>query len=162
MKKAIYTGLALVLLAGTASAGQDFYDVTITNVTRGQSFTPIAVVTHKEQISLFSPGAPAINEIATMAESGNLAPLVELAGSLPDLVGPIGASEGLLAPGATTTIRVARDKDFDKISLVAMMIPKVAWLKPCVSSINRAFGRISPPSQAKRERPIPAISQIID
>lgn len=123
MKKALCTGLALALLAGAASAADEFYDVTITNVTRGQSFTPIAVVTHKRQISLFAPGAPAIGEIATMAESGNLAPLVELAGSLPHLVGPIGASDGLLEPGATTTIRVVRDKDFDKISLVAMMIP---------------------------------------
>lgn len=123
IKRAICTGLALIILNGAAIAGDDFYDVTITNVTRGQSFTPIAVVTHKAEISLFTPGAPAIAEIAVMAESGNLAPLLSLAAGLSDLVGPVAASEGLLAPGATTTIRVLRDKKFDHISVVAMLIP---------------------------------------
>ena len=115
--------LAFLSLATAAQAGDKFYDVTITNVTRAQTFTPIAVVTHKEDISLFAPGAPAISEIATVAESGDLGPLIALAASLPDLVGPVAASDGLLGPGETTTVRVLRDSKFDQISLVAMLIP---------------------------------------
>jgi len=123
IKRVFYGGLMLAMLAGAAEAGDKFYDVTITNVTRGQSFTPIAVVTHTDEIGLFAPGAPAIPEIAEVAESGNLAPLVALAASLPDLVGPVAASDGLLGPGETTTVRVAREGGFDQISLVAMLIP---------------------------------------
>lgn len=123
IKKAILTGMALAILSIAAHADDDFYDVTITNITRGQSFTPIAVVTHKPRISLFTPGAPAISEIATMAESGDLGPLLTLAAGLPGLVGPVAASDGLLEPGATTTIRVRRDNRFRRISVVAMLIP---------------------------------------
>ena len=121
--RALLGGLALALVAGAANAGEKFYDVTITNVTRGQTFTPIAVVTHTDEISLFTPGSPAIAEIATVAESGDLTPLLSLAAGLPDLVGPVAASDGLLGPGETTTIRVMRDNRFDRISLVAMLIP---------------------------------------
>ncbi|MBT8132801.1 MAG: spondin domain-containing protein [Gammaproteobacteria bacterium] len=113
----------VTVFSAPASAGDKFYEVTITNTTRGQSFTPIAVVTHTDEISLFTPGAPAIPEIAELAESGNLAPLVSLAASLPHLVGPVAASNGLLAPGETTTVRVLRDKDFKYISVLAMLIP---------------------------------------
>ncbi|MDH3588134.1 MAG: spondin domain-containing protein [Gammaproteobacteria bacterium] len=122
-KQALLAGLVLATLAGAVNAGDKFYDVTITNMTRGQSFTPIAVVTHTDEISLFTPGAPAIAEIVDVAESGNVAPLASLAASLPELVGPVATSEGLLGPGETTTIRVGREGRFDQISFVAMLIP---------------------------------------
>ena len=47
----------------------------ITNVTRGQQFTPILAATHTPSVSLFQLGQPASSELATLAEEGNVAPL---------------------------------------------------------------------------------------
>ena len=54
---------ALFLLASTAvSADGGYnrkYEVTITNLTPGQSFTPQLVATHSRKVSLFELGQPA-------------------------------------------------------------------------------------------------------
>ncbi len=35
--------------------GNPSYEVIVTNMTRGQTFTPILVITHKEGVKLFTP-----------------------------------------------------------------------------------------------------------
>lgn len=52
-----FAALTLALFAGTAIAQVD-YDVTITNVTPGQTFTPQLVVTHPGNAVLFRLGEP--------------------------------------------------------------------------------------------------------
>ncbi|MGH8284414.1 MAG: spondin domain-containing protein, partial [Steroidobacteraceae bacterium] len=42
------------------------YEVTITNITPGETFTPILVATHSGRIALFSLGEPASNELAIL------------------------------------------------------------------------------------------------
>ena len=75
------TILALLLLAlTTAVASADapaVYEVTITNLTTGQPFTPPAVVTHRQAVDLFNVGDPASEGIKEIAENGNLAPLLD-------------------------------------------------------------------------------------
>ena len=58
------TALAHPALAQSAK----LFDVTITNVTRAQSFTPFLVTTHAPEISLFLAGAPASPELEILAE----------------------------------------------------------------------------------------------
>jgi hypothetical protein len=43
----------------TFAQGGPQYEVTITNLTRGQQFTPILVATHREGVALFDVGTPA-------------------------------------------------------------------------------------------------------
>ncbi len=98
------------------------YAVTITNLTRGQSFTPILVINHQQKISLFTAGSPASEELAALAESGNIAPLKTVLDESP-AVNATAASEGLLNPGQSTTVTVRAKRNFRRISLAAMLIP---------------------------------------
>ena len=59
------------------------YKVNITNLTPGQSFTPILAATHSSAASIFLPGTPASSELGTLAEEGNVAPLTSLLNSMP-------------------------------------------------------------------------------
>jgi hypothetical protein len=84
------------------------YEVTITNITKGQTFTPSLVVTHKSDIRLFTTGEPALDELATLAEAGNTAPLQALLDSVPNLVADTNTSAGLLGPGESVVVRRVR------------------------------------------------------
>jgi hypothetical protein len=98
------------------------YKVSVTNITSGQTFTPILVLTHKKGVKLFTPGSPASAELAMLAEGGDTAPL-SMRMSMNPNVGDIMTSDGLLGPGETTTVIIPRSGSFHYISLAAMMLP---------------------------------------
>jgi hypothetical protein len=117
--------LLVTLLAAASALASDIeyvHKVTITNVTRGQTFTPILVTSHRSRITLFETGAPANPEITAMAESGDIGPLMTLLGSYPGVY-DIADSGGLLLPGESVTVTVASRGRSDRISLVGMLIP---------------------------------------
>jgi hypothetical protein len=98
------------------------YEVTITNITRQQTFTPILVATHSPRIEFFELGAPASAGLAFLAEDGNPASLAaELAAT--GEVFDAQTIPGLLAPGASATVTVKARGRFDQVSLAAMLIP---------------------------------------
>jgi hypothetical protein len=97
------------------------YEVTVTNVTRDQSFTPLLVVAHDPRVRLFEPGRPASPELEALAETGNTVPFEETLRSTPGVHG-IATSEGLLGPGDTARIWVRGHRQ-DRISLAGMLIP---------------------------------------
>lgn len=113
--------VALPVLPAAADDGQ-FFDVTVTNLTRDQRFTPIMVASHRAGVRLFELGAPASPELATLAEEGNTAPL-EAALIADPRVLETANSGGLLDPGASVTIRVRTRGNFDRISVASMLIP---------------------------------------
>ena len=114
--------ISLFSVQGYAEGGGGYYDVTITNITSGQTFTPIIVLNHKKGVSLFTPGTPASGSLAILAESGNTGPLSDMMSMNPK-VADIATSDGLLGPGASTTVTIQRTGGFRYISLAAMMIP---------------------------------------
>lgn len=105
----------------TAAAAPRF-EVTVTNLTRGQQFTPILVASHQKGVRLFTLGSPVSSELATLAEEGNTAPLAALLLATPG-VNDIAASAGLLNPGQSVTISVDASGGFDHLSVAAMLIP---------------------------------------
>ncbi|MGH9360548.1 MAG: spondin domain-containing protein [Thermoanaerobaculia bacterium] len=114
---------ALLLCAGaTSAAAQPRYEVSITNLTKTQRFTPILVATHRPTLSLFHLGQPAPAELALVAEEGNIGPLAALLeGS--SAVADTAQSSGLLDPGATVTVEVEAGGGTRRLSVVAMLIP---------------------------------------
>ncbi len=128
MKKKIGILLGCVLVislfstVALADRGSFYYEVTITNLTRGETFTPILVATHKKGVKLFTPGSPANDELAMLAEGGDTVPLANLLLMYPR-VGHIANSGGLLAPGQSVSIIVKAGHDFRYVSLAAMLIP---------------------------------------
>ena len=114
---------ASCFISATAYAsGVRTYEVTITNLTRGQTFTPILLATHKRGVSLFKLGAPASAELATIAESGNPGPLTDKLVAT-GKTSEVKNSGALLAPGKTVTMTITADKYTRRISMAAMLIP---------------------------------------
>ena len=113
--------VAFAMMVGFSAMAAEF-EVEITNITRGQTFTPILVVAHDPDIALFKVGEPALPELAELAESGATGPLDALLNTLPQ-VGATAAGTGLLGPGETTTIVVDAGGKFNQISFAGMLIP---------------------------------------
>jgi hypothetical protein len=119
--------LMLLALAGTAfgaqaTEGRWTYEVMVTNLTYNQQFTPLLLTTHRPEFTLFTVGQPAIPELATLAEEGNVAPLRALLQASP-LVTATVAGEGLLNPGKSLTFRIQGNPWRDRLSVAAMLIP---------------------------------------
>jgi Spondin_N len=123
LRKLLIAGGATLAMA-TAAADDDpaFFEVTVTNATAAQSFTPILVTTHAVGAVLFRLGEPASAELAVLAEGGDTAPLAAALAQNEQVL-DVQSTSGLLAPGASTTIRVATRGRFDRVSVAAMLIP---------------------------------------
>lgn len=112
----------LCIAAGAAQAHAATITVEITNATHGIFFTPILAAAHTDANHLFRLGESASDELQMMAEGGALTGLLTQTES-------IGAStvanpaEGLLAPGASTTIASWDTGTADHLSIVAMLLP---------------------------------------
>ncbi|MGH9908959.1 MAG: spondin domain-containing protein [Pyrinomonadaceae bacterium] len=98
------------------------YQVTITNLTRGQQFTPILVASHREGLRLFELGEPVNAQMEILAEEGNTAPLAGLLSGMPE-VSDVISGTGLTDPGRSVTLTVETHGGFDHISVAAMLIP---------------------------------------
>ena len=78
MKKIMPLMALGLMLAASTQVNSDtgkYFEVTVTNLTRGQQFTPILVASHRAEVKLFKLGSPASPELATLAEEGNTARL---------------------------------------------------------------------------------------
>ena len=116
------------------------FEVTITNVSKTQ-FTPLLVATHNSDIAFFQAGAPASDELALLAEGGDINPLATvLSGS--DDVGSMASSEGLLMPGQSVTLQLDADRRFERLSLAAMLLPtNDAFVALNSIAVPRTFNR---------------------
>jgi len=111
----------LVTALGTqvAVADDDMYEVTITNLTRGQVITPPVVISHKRGFALFTPTEAASDGLRVLAEDGDPSALVaELESDR--RVKQIGVGDGVIPPGHSMTIALTME-DHMRISAVAML-----------------------------------------
>lgn len=127
--------LLTLVLAGNGLFGQVVfaqekfrYEITITNLTRGQHFTAPLVVTHKANLRLFAVGEPINSQLAVFAEEGTPTALAALLAGTPeakDLFVTAGAlaANTLLDPGKSATVTIEGNRQFDHLSLAAKLIP---------------------------------------
>ncbi len=123
--------LGSVLLAGVVTfadrenegnhQGQTF-EVTITNLTRGQTFTPILVASHKAGVHLFTLGQSASVELERLAEAGDTGPLAALL-SASLQVRDVQVTAGPLPPGGSVKVTVAAGGHAGHLSVAAMLVP---------------------------------------
>ena len=71
----LVAALILVIPEIARSDSGKTYQVTITNLTAGQAFTPPVLLTHTKRTSIFTVGEAASAEIQAIAENGNSMPL---------------------------------------------------------------------------------------
>ena len=112
-----------VLYSSTAFADKSVqYEVTITNLTRAQLFTPILVASHRRGVQIFELGSSASVELSALAEGGDVAPLTAALEANHKVI-DVANSAGLLNPGASVTVTVSASHGAKEISLASMMIP---------------------------------------
>ncbi len=122
-KMALSTLCGGMLLSTSALAdGRAYYEVTITNLTHAQAFTPILVASHRKGVKLFELGSPASNELAALAEGGDVAPLTTMLEANHKVLDTAN-SGGLLMPGQSVTVTVSAARGAKQISLASMLIP---------------------------------------
>lgn len=120
---AAVAAIGLALASGAPRAADDVghFQVTITNLTQGQQFTPLLLVSHRSSVHLFMLGAAASSQLRTLAEEGNTGPLATLLRATPG-VREVVTGTDLTNPGATKSFAIAAGED-EQLSLAAMLIP---------------------------------------
>lgn len=119
MKK-ILAMFCVSLLASASAQADRFkqFEVSITNTTAHQVYTPTLIVTHADNVSLFKVGQPASDGLAYQAENGD--PSVKLA-ETQGLPGVYDTVIGGLIPGGTTSSFVITAPKHAHLSLTAML-----------------------------------------
>ena len=126
----IATLLTLGLIVGHSASDQPVgaqaasYRVRITNLTSGQSFTPVLAATHAPHVNMFLEGTPASAELQAIAEFGDIAPMMALLSGVSG-VGDMGSTAGLLTRGVTSEIIIGDGSSSANrnLSVAAMLIP---------------------------------------
>ncbi len=110
---------------GFGPANSATYEVTITNLTGGQPFTPTLAVVHRQSVGLFEVGQAASLEIQEIAENGNLDPMLDaLDGAMHvnDDVVTFGAGPPPVMPGESVTFEIDAERGARYFSFVSMLI----------------------------------------
>jgi hypothetical protein len=118
-----------ILASGVADAKDktNRYEVTITNITRGQIISPPIVISHNKDFQLFSLGNPATPELAKLAEGGRTGPLsayLDRLDSVYDHNNDQNTPDGPIPimPGASVTIQISTKKSFRHLSAAGMPV----------------------------------------
>jgi len=114
--------IAGAMCISTLAVAGDYLQVTVTNLTRGQIFTPLLVVSHNSHVRLFHAGKPASKELAALAEGGDVAPLTRALRRKRGVKGIADSGMEVTLPGHTTTVTVPAH-GAKRLSLAAMLIP---------------------------------------
>ncbi|MCI0352363.1 MAG: spondin domain-containing protein [Acidobacteriales bacterium] len=120
----LITGLVAALFCAASVAAQEGprFEVTITNLTRGQVFTPIFAASHKAGVSFFMAGQPSSVALEILAEGGDTVPIKAEFSANPK-VKDVVDSGAPLPPGRSVTLVLKTGGGFDHISLGAMLVP---------------------------------------
>ena len=116
--------LGVVLLSATvlpAMANAQRYEVTITNLTGGQVFSPPIVYSHRSSFDLFTPGQPAIPELAGVAEDAANDALVALLTAEPR-VGDVAVGADFVPPGQSISVMVNARGSARYITALGMLV----------------------------------------
>jgi hypothetical protein len=95
------------------------YEVTITNLTRGQVFSPPIVFSHNRNFSLFTLGEPASAKLYPLAEDGDRAPLINYINTHSSALDYDIASD-FLPPGHSVTLEITASGHHRYISAAGM------------------------------------------
>lgn len=98
------------------------FEITVTNLTAAEIFTPILAASHVAGARLFDVGSSASVGLEALAEGGDVQPLVDLA-SGSAAVRDIQVTSGPLLPGASVTLALKAGGPFDHVSVASMLVP---------------------------------------
>lgn len=125
----IFAGAVLIIVAGGAAQAQSSarYRVTVTNLTKGQTFTPMLIATHAPAHPIFAPGTQASPQLQVLAEEGAtdiFAVLLRgMTANVSEVVTGPPPPAGLQGPAMTRSYEISGGGAFSHLSLAAMLIP---------------------------------------
>ncbi|MBA3298162.1 MAG: spondin domain-containing protein [Acidobacteria bacterium] len=99
------------------------YSVTVTNLTKGQTFTPLIFATHTPAVRIFAPGTQASPQLQVLAEEGDPAMLAALLRGMTAEVREVVVAPNFLSPAVTATFQIMSGGAFSQLSVAAMLIP---------------------------------------
>ena len=120
--RAILAAALVAFSVPAAAGGPSRFHVTVTNLTHSINFTPILVASQRRRVSILELGSPASDELAAVAEGGDLEPLTAVLEANPQVI-DVQNSGGLLGPGESVTVIVDAGRGARYISLASMMLP---------------------------------------
>jgi hypothetical protein len=103
----------------TASAGS-VYTVTVTNLTRGQPFSPPVIAAHSSETGIFTAGWPASEELASVAEEGDGSGLMDLLSADPE-VNQVVVGDAVIMPGQSASFEIESKGTMSLLSVVGML-----------------------------------------
>ncbi|BFM06056.1 spondin domain-containing protein [Halioxenophilus aromaticivorans] len=116
------TGALLMAASSLTYAAEKTYKVTITNITKSIAFTPFIAATHNKATDFYSVGEPASEELAALAEGGDVVPLMDTL-LVNHRVNDIETTEGLLQPGNSVSFTITTAPGARFFSTAAMLLP---------------------------------------
>lgn len=117
--RSLITGMAALAALNVQAAD---VEISVQNLTQGIYFTPLLVVAHDTDTTLFTSGTAASPELQAMAEGGSIDGLMTaaMAAGADIQANPAG---GLLGPTQSTTTTLMTQDSNTRLSIVAMMLP---------------------------------------
>ena len=129
MKRTIFVFAVSLIITGVLASSPAFagerggkraYEVTITNLTRDQIFSPPIVISHSRYFQLFTPGAPAGPELYPLAEDGDVMPLLDHISPLSTVYDSTVGD--FVHPGESVTLKISTRGHFKYISAAGMLV----------------------------------------
>lgn len=127
IKRQFIKGLALLACTAAFSSAslaqvEQVYTVTVTNLTKGISFTPLLTATHTSDIKLFEVGQASSDALSRIAEGGDVSVLKDSL-DLSDKVASTHATAGLLLPGKSVSYNITSRAFVSFVSITSMALP---------------------------------------
>ncbi|GAA6151408.1 spondin domain-containing protein [Pseudoteredinibacter isoporae] len=127
LKKTLIASTAILaaglsLSTSVSAQALETYRVKITNITHGITFTPFLAASHKSDLKVFEVGQAASDEVARVAEGGDVGPLatqLDASSSVADTA----TTSGLLGPGESTEFELQSRPFVSFVSIVSMLLP---------------------------------------
>ncbi len=128
------TALLAISAISTTQLSAQTIDISITNLTKGMTFTPRLVVAHDSSVDTFEAGQPASTALAWLAEAGVIEDEQNAASSGQNFEAELGPEDtdngtntwhrfgGMLAP-ATTVSYPFDTMGYDYLSVLTMLVP---------------------------------------
>lgn len=129
MKRAVMilaaVSIGMMIFSGPVAAKQSnipkIYTITITNLTRGQIFSPPIALVHNEAFKLFTFGEPASGGLTLLAEDGDTQGLMNMAESMDSIYGYT-VAQGMIMPGESVSFDVEVLRSFQYLSVAGMLV----------------------------------------
>ncbi len=120
MRRVSVFALGMAFSGIAAATPNGSWEVKVTNLTPGQSFTPLIAFTHARGYSMFQLGAPADEALEAMAEGGDTS---GIAADAEEFTSDVQHHDALLGPGETVTFTMRGQVRRGRLSLAGMLLP---------------------------------------